>query len=154
LLLGLLFVWLSISTYFYFQHRVTVQVMQVPGWSLDDGENQGVLVKEIRVYEWEKRRIDSWERWKPVLELTNKLPGAIRIKYYRFVGSLIYFYTDLYQKVEDGAQRVEVIRLFLKEYMNEPEDNNHPKHPKVRAYSDGQLFAGLSRGFGNVRRKK
>jgi len=146
-LLGLLTIWLVISVYFYFQHRVMVQVMKVPAWSLDDPANQGVLVKEIKVYRWEPQgdNFDSYDRWWPVLEFANKLPRSIRRKYSDFVGSVLYFYTDPYHKLEDGARRVEIIGYILQGAPGGLENFNHPA---IRVYSGEDLIAGVSSEFG------
>jgi len=145
LLFVVITVWIVISIYFYFQHNVTVKVMEVPGWSLNNQKYQGLLVKEIRVYDWKPRRTEYWDRWFPVLSLGNKLPPTIRMKYFRIAGSILTFYTDPYQKLEEGVQRIEVIGLFLKRQPGELGPNDHPK---VRVYSDGKLVAGISSGFG------
>jgi len=144
-LLALICLWSIVTVYFYFQHRVTGKVMEVPAWSLDDQENQGLLVREIRVYDWELRRTEYWDRWFPVLSLGNKLPPAIRMKYFGIVGSILTFYTDRYQKLEEGIKRIEVIGIFLNRQSGELDPKDHPK---VRVYSDDNLVAGISSGFG------
>ncbi|MTI82517.1 MAG: hypothetical protein FH756_01165 [Firmicutes bacterium] len=56
--LSIFSVWLLISVYYYFQHRVSVQIMDIPGWTLDEESSLGLQVNQIRIYDWEEKERD------------------------------------------------------------------------------------------------
>lgn len=115
-LAGIFLVWSIISIYFYFQHRVSVTVINIPGWELDVNNNKIVQIKQIRTYDWERKESyhTIWERWQPVLEIGNILPnGDLRIKYLHAASKILYFYSSPYEKLDDDSRRIDVSGVLI-----------------------------------------
>lgn len=127
-LLLIFLAWFMISIYFYFQHRVAVTIIDIPGWEIDVNNNKTVQIKQIRIYDWERKDgiLGINDKLRSVFQLGNTIPNdKLKGKYFDIVGKIIYFYSDPYKKL-DGIKRIDVSGVLISsEHFNSKYSNEN-----------------------------
>lgn len=109
LLFAILALWIGISAFFYFQNKVTVKTMMVPGWQIDQNGPQ-VQIKEIRLINKEAKPFLFDENEKDIRHSIIKLswmPYQLKEPLLRIIS----FYSLSYDKT--NAWYLEVSGIYL-----------------------------------------
>lgn len=136
-LIGIMVLIVFVTSYYYFQHKVAIQTVDIEGWDLDNPENLGVQIKQVRVYDWERREnfTDRMEDKKPVLFFGQRLPEQIGLSFSKTAEDFYRYFSRPYRKLDD-TYRIEVSGVFLKvdEYGNQT--------PKFTITANGNAVTG------------
>jgi len=122
--------WLLVSVVFYSQHQRFVWSTEIPGWK--NLQHQGVQIKKVFFYNWEKKELSFEEIKKKNLVIqavAQKLPKKWRLSFFQTASKIMQFYSFPYKELD--GWRVELVGVAKENIIGEEAILGHINSPLI-----------------------